>query len=53
MPGSSMKIYYGEPEEGYVAENVKIGDPLTLAISSDDQVTLGTPSPLLSALMTR
>jgi len=41
MPGSSMKIYYGEPEEGYVAENVKIGDPLTLAISIDDQGVYG------------
>ena len=38
MPGTSMRIYYGEPIEGAIAENVKIGDPLTLVVSIDDQV---------------
>ena len=33
-----MKIFYGEPGEGLVAENVKIGDPLTLVVGIDDQV---------------
>jgi hypothetical protein len=36
-----MKIYYGEPAEGSVAENVKIGDPLTLSVSIDDQDIYG------------
>ncbi len=38
MPGSTMKIFYGEPGEGAVAENVKIGDPLSLVVSIDEQV---------------
>jgi hypothetical protein len=33
-----MKIFYGEPGEGAVAENVKIGDPLSLVVSIDEQV---------------
>merc|ERR1711923_520219 len=37
MPSSSMRIFYGEPAEGLVAENVKIGDPLALVVSIDDQ----------------
>ena len=41
MPGTHMKIYYGEPVEGSVAENVKIGDPLTLVVSIDDQDIYG------------
>jgi len=41
MPGSTMKIYYGEPGEGLVAENVKIGDPLTLVVGIDDQDVYG------------
>jgi hypothetical protein len=41
MPGSSMKIFYGEPTEGTVAENVKIGDPLTLVVTIDDQDIYG------------
>jgi len=41
MPGSTMKIYYGEPGEGFVAENVKIGDPLTLVVGIDDQDVYG------------
>lgn len=28
-----MKIYNGEPSTHHIAENVKIGDPLTLVIS--------------------
>ena len=38
MPGSTMKIFYGEPGDNFVAENVKIGDPLTLVVGIDDQV---------------
>ena len=38
MPGSTMKIFYGEPGDSLVAENVKIGDPLTLVVGIDDQV---------------
>jgi len=41
MPGSSMKIFYGEPTEGTVAENVKIGDPLSLVVTIDDQDIYG------------
>lgn len=41
MPGTSMRIYYGEPIEGAVAESVKIGDPLTLVVSIDDQDIYG------------
>ena len=41
MPGTSMKIYYGEPVEGAVAESVKIGDPLTLVVSIDNQDIYG------------
>lgn len=41
MPGTSMKIYYGEPTEGDVAQNVKIGDPLTLVVSIDSQDIYG------------
>ena len=41
MPGTSMKIYYGEPVEGAVAESVKIGDPLTLVVSIDSQDIYG------------
>merc|ERR1719187_824005 len=41
MPGSSMKIFYGEPTEGTVAENVKIGDPLSLVVTIDDQEIYG------------
>lgn len=36
-----MKIYRGEPVEGLVAEEVKIGDPLTLVVSIDDQDIYG------------
>ena len=38
MPASSMRIFYGDASEGLVAENVKIGDPLSLVISIDEQV---------------
>jgi len=41
MPSSSMRIFYGEPAEGLVAENVKIGDPLALVVSIDDQDIYG------------
>ncbi|XP_049845301.1 cuticlin-4 isoform X1 [Schistocerca gregaria] len=41
MPGCTMKIFYGDPALKEVAENVKIGDPLTLVISIDEQNTYG------------
>merc|ERR1719333_1277334 len=41
MPASSMRIFFGEASEGLVAENVKIGDPLSLVISIDDQDIYG------------
>lgn len=41
MPSTNMKIYRGEPVEGRVAESVKIGDPLTLVISIDNQDIYG------------
>ncbi|CAG5092139.1 Similar to cut-1: Cuticlin-1 (Caenorhabditis elegans) [Cotesia congregata] len=37
MPGCTMKIFSGDPTRHHVAENVKIGDPLTLVISIDKQ----------------
>merc|ERR1712128_340541 len=41
MPSSSMRIYSGDASEGLVAENVKIGDPLALVVSIDDQDIYG------------
>lgn len=41
MPGCTMKIFSGDPSDHSVAENVKIGDPLTLVISIDDQNIYG------------
>lgn len=41
MPGCTMKIFYGDPDLHEVAENVKIGDPLTLVVSIDEQETFG------------
>lgn len=41
MPGCSMKIFSGNPDEREVAENVKIGDPLTIVITLDEQETYG------------
>lgn len=41
MPGCNMKIFSGDPTEKEVAENVKIGDPLTLQITIDQQNTYG------------
>jgi len=41
MPGSTMKIFYGEPGENTIAENVKIGDPLTLVVGIDEQDVYG------------
>lgn len=36
-----MKIFSGDPTQHHVAENVKIGDPLTLVISIDKQEMFG------------
>ncbi|XP_064472273.1 cuticlin-1-like isoform X2 [Ornithodoros turicata] len=41
MPGCTMKIFVGDSEEEVVAENVKIGDPLTLVIAIDPQEVYG------------
>ena len=41
MPGSTMRIYRGEPVDGRIAEEVKIGDPLTLVVNIDDQDIYG------------
>ncbi|XP_022688715.1 cuticlin-1-like isoform X2 [Varroa jacobsoni] len=41
MPDCSMKIYVGDSEQEVVAENVKIGDPLTLVINIDLQDVYG------------
>ncbi|XP_048514006.1 cuticlin-4-like isoform X2 [Athalia rosae] len=41
MPGCTMKIFSGDPMQHQVAENVKIGDPLTLVISIDAQEMFG------------
>ncbi|XP_074042601.1 zona pellucida domain-containing protein piopio [Leptinotarsa decemlineata] len=41
MPGCSMKIFSGDPTQKEVAENVKIGDPLTLVVTLDQQETYG------------
>ncbi|XP_030766292.1 uncharacterized protein LOC115890250 isoform X2 [Sitophilus oryzae] len=41
MPGCSMKIYSGEPSDHLVAENVKIGDPLSLVVAIDEQDLYG------------
>jgi len=41
MPGSFMRIYSGEPTNGEVAEEVKIGDPLTLVVNIDAQEIYG------------
>ncbi|KAI4483012.1 hypothetical protein M0802_013512, partial [Mischocyttarus mexicanus] len=41
MPGCTMKIFSGDPTKHQVAENVKIGDPLTLVISIDKQEMFG------------
>lgn len=37
MPSCTMKIFVGDTTNEVVAENVKIGDKLTLAISIDYQ----------------
>ena len=37
MPDCTMKIYVGNSEQEVVAENVKIGDALTLVINIDFQ----------------
>lgn len=41
MPVCSMKIYLGDPQRGIVAENVRIGDQLTLVITIDLQDVYG------------
>ncbi|XP_011503720.1 PREDICTED: uncharacterized protein LOC105366841 isoform X2 [Ceratosolen solmsi marchali] len=41
MPSCSMKIYNGEPSAQQIAENVKIGDPLTLVINIETQDLFG------------
>ncbi|MPC25041.1 Cuticlin-1 [Portunus trituberculatus] len=41
MPGCYMRIFAGTPDEKLVAENVRIGDPLTMSISLDDQEIYG------------
>jgi len=41
MPAAHMKIYRGEPVDNSIAENVKIGDPLTLVVSIDNQNIYG------------
>ncbi|XP_071448506.1 cuticlin-3 [Hetaerina americana] len=37
MPGCSMKIFAGDPDVRRIAENVRIGDPLSLVISIEDE----------------
>ena len=41
VPECLMKIFDGEPKFHHVAENVKIGDPLTLVISIEKQENYG------------
>lgn len=41
MPGCTMKIFSGDPAHKEVAENVKIGDPLTLVVAIDSQNMYG------------
>ena len=41
MPGCYMRIFAGEPSDLQIAENVRIGDPLTMVISLDDQEIYG------------
>ncbi|KAI4468124.1 hypothetical protein MML48_2g00013716 [Holotrichia oblita] len=41
MPGCTMKIFSGDPNNKEVAESVKIGDPLSLQVSLDRQETYG------------
>ncbi|XP_076053559.1 cuticlin-3-like isoform X2 [Oratosquilla oratoria] len=41
MPGCYMRIFAGEPSDSLIAENVRIGDPLTMVVSLDDQEIYG------------
>lgn len=41
MPGCTMKIFSSDPTGYHVAENVEIGDPLSLVISIDKQDNFG------------
>lgn len=41
MPGCTMKIFSGDPLQQEIAENAKIGDPLTMVVTIDDQDAFG------------
>jgi len=41
IPACFMRIFAGEPSERQVAENVRIGDPLTMVISLENQQIYG------------
>ncbi|CAG0885396.1 unnamed protein product, partial [Cyprideis torosa] len=41
MPAVNMRIFYGDVSEQTVAENVRIGDPLTMEIALDSQEIYG------------
>lgn len=41
MPGCTMKIFSSDPTGYHVAENVEIGDPLSLVITIDKQDSFG------------
>ncbi|XP_017777442.1 PREDICTED: uncharacterized protein LOC108563316, partial [Nicrophorus vespilloides] len=41
IPGCTMKIFSGDSDMKEVAENVKIGDPLTLQVTIDPQEVFG------------
>lgn len=41
MPGCTMKIFSGDPDQREVAESVKIGDHLTLQVAIDSQHVYG------------
>ena len=36
-----MRIFLGNPDEDFVAEKVKIGDPLTLVVALEEQDVYG------------
>ena len=41
LPATVMHIYAGDSMEHVTAENVKIGDPLTLVVALDQQEIFG------------
>ncbi|XP_065576969.1 cuticlin-4-like [Artemia franciscana] len=41
IPPSTMRIFLGNPDEDFVAEKVKIGDPLTLVVALEEQDVYG------------